>query len=795
MTRLQRQRFALTFAATCLVGALFLAPAPRPAPAAVPKPSDMAVDLVVSGRTTTARNVAVARANEVPATFASTRIGNTPGFSWWVSRHYALKTDYPEAKARFYLTLLEMAYPHYVEAFGRRIPGIDEKRLPVCYASSTEKLGVALKSDGIKWGIQAGGITFEGFKCAYMYPSGTLDYHQRYIVLHECAHLYQLCLAGSSYTVPEWYTEGVADSLASHVYDRGGLRLTVHVFDKPATHDYFDEGMIALARRPMTAHEIHNQPSVPRGVSFLLAHFFLDDPDRSPKFRVYRDEMFRLNRESNRAASDRLLQELFGPWEKIDAAFRAYLAGRRQTFHYAEWGWEQDADTLWSYGFAKHAQLSETDAYLPPGETPAYQPWRMDYPLQPMSPLVGPVERGAAEPSVGCLIDFSRCPGRGRAGIGLGLVGTADLQPIPGGVLFVDEAAGKPGVKVAAYRLDKTAGEGLKPDDVKNGARLGESVDASVALELPRSITQGLKNNFVVEWDGWLRAAHEDLYTFSTTSDDGSWLWVDGNLVVDNGGLHNAQETTGSVRLAAGMHRLRIRYFQAEGARAFDAAMRFGGRPGCLKLLIEEGARLVMDGTDLGLEKKAAPIPQNVRDAMAAGGHRVGLTARIATAALEVTLRAAGPMAGTPAEFKASLPLAEAVRARLLAHPLAILARDGWHGVTPYLDDRRRPEPDLRVPAPPNRWRNPGDHQLEALYRAAWRLKDKAPPSLTALKEKMLAAADKGPEAQKAALAAFEQSLAGVIGDVEQCAAPAEAKSSAVADLRRGVNAPSNLGG
>ena len=786
---------ALITVATCLVAAGLIALSPRLTLAAIPKPSDMAADVVVSGRTTTARNVATAQTGtEIPETFAGGRVGNTAGFSWWVSRHYALKTDYPEAKARFYLTLLETAYPHYVELFGRPIPGIADKRMAVCYASSTEKLRAALKSDRINWPIQAGGITFEAAKCSFMYPSGSLDYHQRYILLHECTHLYQLCLAGSSYTVPEWYTEGVADSLASHVWEKAALRLTVHVFDKPTTHDYFDEGMVELARRPMTAHEIHDRQGVGRGVSFLLACFFLNDPDRLQKFRLYRDEMFRLNRESNSAASQRLLQELFGPWEKIDAAFSAWLAGVHQTFHYAEWGWEQDADTLWSYGFAKNEKLSETDVYLAPGEKPAYQPWRMDYPLQPMSPLAGPVERGTAEPSVGCLIDFSRNPGRGRAGIGLGLVGTADLQPIPGGALFADEAGTKPGIKVTAYRLDKLAREGARPDDAKNGAKLGESVDPAIALALPRSITQGLRNNFIVEWDGWLRAAKDNAYTFSTTSDDGSWLWVDGNLVVDNGGTHNAQEVTGSVKLAAGMHRLRIRYFQAEGARAFDAAMRFGGRPGCLKLLVEDGVMLVMDGTDLGMARQAAAIPKNVRDAMAAGGHRIGLTARIARTAVEVTVRAADPNASAPAEYKTSLPLTEPERARLLSHPLAILARDGYHGVTPYFDDRRRPEPDLAVPAPPNRWRNPGDHQLEALYRAAWRLKDKAPPSLLALKEKLLAAADKDPQAQQAALAACEQSLAAVIKDIDQCAAPAEAKSSAAADLRAS-SAPGKLGG
>jgi hypothetical protein len=751
----------------------------------------MPVDIIVSGRTTTVRDVGVVRAgDEIPNTFSATRVSNTPGFAWWVSRHYALKTDCQEGDARFYLTLLEMVYPHYVELFGRELPEIGEKRMAVCYASSAEQLRKALASDSIRWDFGGGGITFEGFKCAFAYPSGSLKYHQRYILLHECAHLYQMCLNGTDYTIPECFIEGMADLVANHVYDTAGRRLTVNVFDKPTTHDYLDEGLADLRRKPLTARQIHDQGGLARGIYFLLAHYLMDDPDRLQKFRIYRDEMFRLGLQHHRAESDRLMQDLFGPWEKIDADFRAWTASVRNTFHYAEWGWEQDADTLWSYGFAKGGRLSQTDVYLPPGEKPAYRPFRMDYPLQAPPALVERVERGTAEPSVGCVVDFSRNPGKGRAGIGLGLVGTTEIGPMPADILFADEAGAKPGVKATAFRTEKIAGDGLKPEDVVNGPRLGQSTDAGLGLGLHSSITQGLMNDFVVEWDAWLKAPKQDIYTFSTTSDDGSWLWIDGALVVDNGGKHNSTEAIGSVRLAAGMHRLRARYFQAGGPHAFEAGLMVGRRPGCLKVLIEEGANLVLDATDLGAQRKTVPMPADFRGAMAAAGSRAGMTVRIGRSELTVTLRAGD--AEAPAQFKAALALTEADRARLLARPLAILARDGWHGVTPIFDDRRRPEPDLNLAAPPNRWRNPGDRQLAALYRAAWRLRDSAPGSLTSLRSTMLAAADKPPAEQHAALAAFEKSVEAVVKDIEQCPAPAEAKTQAIADLKAQAGKPAN---
>jgi hypothetical protein len=120
----------------------------------------------------------------------------------------------------------------------------------------------------------------------------------------------------------------------------------------------------------------------------------MDDPDRAQKLHLWRDEMFRQNL-YNRclAASSRLLCDLLSPWSKINADFKAWAWALRSTFHYAEWGWEQDGDTLWSYGFAENGRLSQTDVNLPPEETPAYSPWRMDWPLAEgaASPLVGPI--------------------------------------------------------------------------------------------------------------------------------------------------------------------------------------------------------------------------------------------------------------------------------------------------------------------------------------------------------------------------------------------------------------------
>jgi hypothetical protein len=70
---------------------------------------------------------------------------------------------------------------------------------------------------------------------------------------------------------------------------------------------------------------------------------------------------------------------------------------------------------------------------------------------------------------------------------------------------------------------------------------------------------------FRARWFGYLTIGREGEYTFATTSDDGSRLLVDGQLVVDNGGTHGMQTATGRVRLTPGPHFVLIEYEQAGG--------------------------------------------------------------------------------------------------------------------------------------------------------------------------------------------------------------------------------------
>ena len=77
--------------------------------------------------------------------------------------------------------------------------------------------------------------------------------------------------------------------------------------------------------------------------------------------------------------------------------------------------------------------------------------------------------------------------------------------------------------------------------------------------------------NTAVVFTAQLEVSTPGEYTFYTTSDDGSTLYVDNQLVVNNDGDHGVQERSGSVSLAKGKHTLKIEYFNGGGGYYLDA--------------------------------------------------------------------------------------------------------------------------------------------------------------------------------------------------------------------------------
>jgi len=72
--------------------------------------------------------------------------------------------------------------------------------------------------------------------------------------------------------------------------------------------------------------------------------------------------------------------------------------------------------------------------------------------------------------------------------------------------------------------------------------------------------------DFGFEFVGWVRVPADGVYVFYTESNDGSRLYIDDVLVVDNDRPHAMIERRGEIALAAGLHPIRVTFFQTGGS-------------------------------------------------------------------------------------------------------------------------------------------------------------------------------------------------------------------------------------
>jgi hypothetical protein len=67
---------------------------------------------------------------------------------------------------------------------------------------------------------------------------------------------------------------------------------------------------------------------------------------------------------------------------------------------------------------------------------------------------------------------------------------------------------------------------------------------------------------FSIDYNGKFNVSKPGTYTFRLASDDGSLMWINGKLLINNDGLHAYKSKTGAVDLEEGSHRIRVLYYQ-----------------------------------------------------------------------------------------------------------------------------------------------------------------------------------------------------------------------------------------
>ncbi len=88
------------------------------------------------------------------------------------------------------------------------------------------------------------------------------------------------------------------------------------------------------------------------------------------------------------------------------------------------------------------------------------------------------------------------------------------------------------------------------------------------------------KDNFAIEATGYLFMDKDDNVLFQLSSDDGSKLWIDNKLIVDNDGQHGMAPKESEVALRSGFHTVRFLYFQGGGGRGVQLKWARFGDPG-----------------------------------------------------------------------------------------------------------------------------------------------------------------------------------------------------------------------
>ncbi len=123
-------------------------------------------------------------------------------------------------------------------------------------------------------------------------------------------------------------------------------------------------------------------------------------------------------------------------------------------------------------------------------------------------------------------------------------------------------------------------------------------VDRQINYEQTADVFPGtdMSDHFYVRWLGRIKIPRDGKFTFFTESDDGSRLWIDGKLVVDNGGLHAMEEKSGEVQLKAGDHDLKVELFENDG----DVGCKLSWEaPNAAKEILPEGAFIHKKDKDL----------------------------------------------------------------------------------------------------------------------------------------------------------------------------------------------------
>ncbi len=174
----------------------------------------------------------------------------------------------------------------------------------------------------------------------------------------------------------------------------------------------------------------------------------------------------------------------------------------------------------------------------------------------------------------------------------------------------------EPGVTLRVYDIQAPLSEicTLKAAQTPNVDKLMPTINWSAVSDF------GFDNYFVAHVLGNINIAVAGSYTFRLTSDDGSRLLIDNNMVINHDGLHGATPKEGTVTLGTGYHALKIEHFEREGGQQITLEWK---TPGSSAFVLVPNSVL---STDAGVVRVTAPGRKECEGALDSPGDGLPLT-------------------------------------------------------------------------------------------------------------------------------------------------------------------------
>lgn len=113
----------------------------------------------------------------------------------------------------------------------------------------------------------------------------------------------------------------------------------------------------------------------------------------------------------------------------------------------------------------------------------------------------------------------------------------------------------------------------------KNTSKIKSVADSSfitTGVTVPGSVNAP---SFGLDYAGYIDVPETGIYSFYLTCDDGGILKIGNELIVDNDGLHPAQEKSGQAALSKGLHPILLRFIEGGGGFTLKLQYSFNGSP------------------------------------------------------------------------------------------------------------------------------------------------------------------------------------------------------------------------